>query len=378
MNILVITNRLTMGGAEQFVVRLSNELARRQHRVLVVSSGGELEALLAPNLAHAHAPAGTQTPWGLWTLSRELRELLDAHAIEVIHANSPTTALAARLACGGRPIPIVTSAHNGKRWYDRGVPPILTRVLARGSDRVVGVSEELTRYLIRNGLAQHKAQTIHNGIPCRPEPKEPRLKELIRSELALPLDAPLILCVARLHEVKGHRRLIEALPGVLEKHPDARLLIAGEGPLRPAIEARIEELGIGRSVQLLGNRQDVDRLLCAADVFCLPSDWEGLPLAVAEAMAAGLPVVATAVGGVPEIVEEGVTGWLVPPADPGLLASRLCGLLAEPAQRRRMGLAGREKISAHFTLEQMVSKFEALYRELVEHKRAVLSQALST
>lgn len=363
MNILLITNQLAMGGAEQFIIRLANELSERQHQVLLVSSGGELEGLVSPRVRLLEAEAQAKSPAGIWRLACHLRALVAEHDVQVIHANSPTTALAARLARRDRPIPVVTSAHNGKYWYHRGIAHVLAWVLSLGSDRVVGVSNDLTAYLVRHGLAPGKALTIHNGIPFQPSALDPEVRARTRSELGLGLDVPLILCVARLQEIKGHRYLIEAMPLVLQALPTAQLVLAGDGPCRAELEAQARLLGIHHAVHFLGNRSDVEQLLQAADVFCLPSIWEALPLAIAEAMAAELPVVATSVGGVPELVQDGLTGWIVPPRDAPLLASGLLTVLENPLESRLAGLAGRALVARQFTLERMVSAFERLYQQ---------------
>ncbi|MNY22107.1 putative glycosyltransferase EpsD [compost metagenome] len=158
------------------------------------------------------------------------------------------------------------------------------------------------------------------------------------------------------------------MPRLLTAQPHAQLLLAGDGPCRAELETQVQKLGLTQSVQFLGYRDDVSRLLLAADVFCLPSLLEGLPLSAAEAMAARLPIVATRVGGVPEIIQDGVTGYLVPPRDPAALAERLVALLADPASRQRFGTAGQAHFAAHLTLAQMASKFEALYERLHTHR----------
>ncbi|MBO9542512.1 glycosyltransferase [bacterium] len=369
MRILIITNQLEMGGAEQFVVRLANELSERRHRITVVSEGGMLTKLLDPSVRPVMAPARAKSPWGLWALARRLRVVIDAQEIEVIHANSPTTAIAARLARGNRAIPIVTSAHGSWREWTK---PTVARLFSAGSDRVVGVSAALTRDLVKHGLPSGKAETILNGIP-RPAASPPARAQ-VRAELGLPAEQAIILNVARLSPEKGQRYLIEAMPRLLAAQPDAQLLLAGDGPCRAELEAQVQKLGLTRSVQFLGYRDDVSRLLLAADVFCLPSLLEGLPLSAAEAMAARLPIVATRVGGVPEIIQDGVTGYLVPPRDPAALAERLAALLADPAGRQRFGTAGQAHFAAHLTLAQMASKFEALYERLHTHRLRLSAQ----
>lgn len=363
MNILAITNQLHMGGAEHFVVRLSNELARRRRRVVVLTSGGDLVSLLDERVTHLVGPARAKSPQGIWRLSRQIADVIQEHDIQVVHANSPTTALAASLACWRQAIPVVTSAHGS--WQER-VKPYVARMFSLGSDRVVGCSEALTKDLIRHGLNPRKAMTIHNGIPYgAPEP-DPGLRAEVRAELGVPEHAPVIMFVARFAADKGIEDLLIAMVEVLRRRPDTRLVLAGDGPLLPVCRAQARTLGIEDAVHFLGFRHDVHRLLAAADVFTLPSLDEGLPLSVAEAMASGLPVVATPVGGVPEIVLDNITGFLVEPKTPSHLRDALLKLLADPVLARRMGQAGRIHVAAHFTLDQMVTRFEALYQAQFE------------
>jgi glycosyltransferase involved in cell wall biosynthesis len=146
------------------------------------------------------------------------------------------------------------------------------------------------------------------------------------------------------------------------------VVIVGEGPERARLEAQAAHLGLAEQVHFVGHQQDVRPWLAAFDVCVLSSDWEGMSNAILEAMAAGLPVVATAVGGTPEVVVDGVTGFLVPPRDPQALADAILRLLRDPDLRRRMGEAGRAHVTEHFSVEQMVHKRERLYEELLKEK----------
>jgi glycosyltransferase involved in cell wall biosynthesis len=167
--------------------------------------------------------------------------------------------------------------------------------------------------------------------------------------------------VARLDYLKDHATAVRTLGQVARGRPDARLVLAGEGPEREGIEMLIREHDLGRQVRLLGMRTDVPRLLAAADAFLLTSISEGIPLTVIEAMAAGLPVVATAVGGLAEVVEEGKTGLLAPAGDDAALARNLLRLAEDPGLRAEMGRRGRERAFARFSEDQMVERYRQLY-----------------
>lgn len=359
MNILALTNRLSKGSTGPFVVRLANELARRRHHVVVASAGGAMVSHLDDRVLHLEAPTRSTGPLGVWRLSSHLSEIIRTYEIQVVHANSPGTALAASLACWSKAIPVVTSAHGS--WYQE-VKPHVARMLSFGSDCVIGCSDTMTTDLVRQGLHPRKALTIHDGVSaCAGEP-DPALRAEVRRELDLPEEAPVILFVGPFARNKGLDDLLNAMARVLWRKREAHMVLVGDGEMLPACRAQAHSLGIESALRFLGVRDDVSRLMAAADVFTLPSLGEGFPLAVAEAMAAGLPVVSTQVGGVPEIVLANITGLLVAPKSPTRLADGLLKLLEDPVLARRMGLAGKLHVEAHFTLDQMVSKFESLYR----------------
>lgn len=363
MNILIATNQLSIGGAEHFVVRLSNQLVRRGHQVVVAAAPGELSTLLNPAVTTVMMPMRPLgPPQGARTIGA-LRWVIDAHDIQVIHANSFNTALFVRAAREDRSVPIIMSAHGAWRAWKK---PVLARVLGSTADYVVGCSAQVMADLVRNGLPAQRARAICNGIEFPQASVTAAERADTRRELGCDADRPLILGVGRLANQKGFAHLLEAMVYVRRVVPAARLAIAGDGELATELRALAERLDLGHSVCFLGARSDVPRLLAAADIFCLPSLDEGLPLAILEAMAHRLPVVATRVGGVAEAVLDGRTGWLVPPADPVLLASRLVALLDDGPRREAMGLAGWAHAAANFTLDRMVSQFECLYREAAE------------
>jgi glycosyltransferase involved in cell wall biosynthesis len=180
-----------------------------------------------------------------------------------------------------------------------------------------------------------------------------------RAALDLEADAPVALCLARLSPEKDVGNFLEA--AALLPEAGARFLVAGDGPLLPTLRHQIAFLGLEGRATLLGRRDGVPTLLAAADLLCLPSREEGLSLAALEAMAAGLPLVATRVGGLPEAVEDGKTGLLVPPRDPSALAGALARLLTDPARARAMGAAGRARAAACFTRDRMLQATHAVY-----------------
>jgi glycosyltransferase involved in cell wall biosynthesis len=239
----------------------------------------------------------------------------------------------------------------------RALAVLAERVAARLATRIICVSEHDRQCALRAGV----------GVPAQLVVIRPGVEPTAWSHGDSATSRHLsqlctVVTVSRLAPPKDPLTLLDAWDAVPGGH---RLLLAGDGPLRRAVEARIALGGQAGRVQLLGPRDDIPALLRAADIFVLSSRWEGLPLAVVEAMMAGLPVVATAVGGIPETVLHGETGLLVPPGDAHALASALHRLLQDADLRRRMGEAGRQRAMAWFTQQRMVDATIALYRQIL-------------
>jgi glycosyltransferase involved in cell wall biosynthesis len=286
------------------------------------------------------------------------RGAVDLVHTHLIHADL-YGGLAARLA-GVRPI--VSTRHNDDSFRRRSSMRVLTRWSSRSSARVVTPSRYLADFTRRmEGVAPEKIRTI----PYAVEDTARVGGDGIRREIGIEPDAPLVVTVGRLIEQKGHRYLLQAWPRVTAARPDARLLIVGEGPWRSRLAAEARGLGVEGTVTFTGWRRDVSAILAAATVCVHPSLWEGFGLVLLEAMAAGVPVVASRVSSIPEIVLDGHTGYLVPPLDGTALAERILGLLADPARCRQMGEAGRRRVLETFNAERMVRATEAVYDELL-------------
>jgi glycosyltransferase involved in cell wall biosynthesis len=213
-------------------------------------------------------------------------------------------------------------------------------------------------------IAPDDVTFVANGIDAVPAGD----RERVRQELGVPEGAPLLGAVAVLREQKGLDVLVRALDEVVREVPDARLAVAGEGPERASLEALAEELGIGPRVMLLGNRSDIPDLLAGFDVAVSASWFEGSPLAAMEYMDAGLPIVATRVGGMPDLIHDGVHGRLVEPGDAAGLAAAVVELLRDPERARAMGERARERRRAEFDLDGTVRTLEAMYERLVAER----------
>jgi glycosyltransferase involved in cell wall biosynthesis len=247
----------------------------------------------------------------------------------------------------------------------------MEKLVSAAADAVCANAEAVRQLCIDDeGCSPERVAVVRNGIELS------RFDRRAAGPLAGPVpDArPLVAVVANLWPVKGHRVLLESIARVRRRFPDAVFALVGDGPERPALERRAAELGIGSAVAFLGTRYDVPAILARADAACLPSFAEGLPNAVMEAMAARLPVVATSVGGAPELVEHGVGGYLVPPGDPDALAAALIALLRDPAGARAMGARGRARAASALSLASMQRGYLDLYRQLLANdRRAALS-----
>jgi glycosyltransferase involved in cell wall biosynthesis len=231
------------------------------------------------------------------------------------------------------------------------------RLIAAGVDRFLPVSNHNAgRLELLLGWPRRKMEVVRNAIDPAPfsRPPDPALRRALAGERSL------VLAVARLDPQKGHRHLLAAAAEV----PDAIFALAGEGPERPALEELADRLAVRDRIRFLGERSDVPDLLAACDVFVLPSLYEGLPISVLEAMAAERPVIATAIGGTDEVVIDGESGLLVPPADPDAIASALQNLLEDTALRARLGAAGRKIVTTDFSAREMVRRVTELYELL--------------
>jgi glycosyltransferase involved in cell wall biosynthesis len=191
---------------------------------------------------------------------------------------------------------------------------------------------------------------------------QPIDRRSVRKRVGIPSDARLLIVVAKLMEQKGHAFLLRALPPLQERFADLHVLLVGDGPLRAALAERIAGLPGAARVHLVGNRRDVGDLLAASDLFVLPSLWEGLPMALLEAMASGLPVVATRVSGSAQVVVDGESGLLVPPGDVERLSEAIATLLDDPARARRMGRAARERVERSYSARAQAARHAELYR----------------
>jgi glycosyltransferase involved in cell wall biosynthesis len=365
VSVFHLITELDQGGAQMALYRLlaHGDNGRFTPRVLCLYNGDKVVAQQIRQLGIPVADLGMSGQWrldALWRLYRILRkERPSILHCWMFHANV-IGRLVGRLAG----VPIVITA---RRNVEIGGPrrEQIKRYTRHLDDAVIAVCELARQAEIeRTAVNPQKVVTIYNGINLPAPAPLARLTEL-RSELGLPLDAPVVICVSRLHRQKGHDDLLAAWKQVTAVHPSAHLLIVGDGERR----AELAKMAAGqRHVHFTGQRNDAPDLLALSSLLVLPSLWEGLPNVVLEAMAAGLPVVATAVGGTPELIIHNETGLLVPPQNPDALAQAIVQLLDQPEQAARMGRNGRQRAAEQFTIERMAAQTEALYNRLLTEK----------
>jgi glycosyltransferase involved in cell wall biosynthesis len=367
IRLLFVLTQPARGGVEEVVLALLRRLdpgdfrlAMAAPRPLLDTLGAELDHVRVDIEAIAAESLGQRREVGRLSrfMARLRPDVVNAHLFR-------STAIAAPVARwhGAR----VVETYHGREGWRQGRTPLRflpDRLIGRLLHRVIAVSEAARGFLIRaKGYRPDTITVVPNGrdlaafVPGR-------AREAARKELGLDRGVPVVGVVGRLEPQKGHVYLLDAWPAVTREFPDARLLLVGEGSLRTALEAQARARGIAASVLFTGFRDDMPRVLDAIDILCLPSLYEGMPLTAIEASAMARPVVATAVDGTPEVVRDGHTGRLVPPADASALAGALGALLRDPDGARRLGEAGRDWALARFDLDRHVDATARVYRSV--------------
>ena len=363
--ILHFTDSDQFGGTERALLQVLAGLDRSRWRPVLLHRP---ESGLAPLLQEArHLGVELRTVPQLrgaqgWARLPALVQQIRRERAEVFHAHL-TWPLACRMGLLGAALArvpaVVATAQLFVDLPPSGWTTMQHRVVSACVDRYLAVSRQVAAQLReRFGVRADKITQVPNAVALD------RFPRAVSPAPARPTDPAVphtVLTVARLDPQKGLHDLVAAAALV----PEARVMVVGEGPERPALETEIARLGLGDRVHLLGFRSDVPDLLAASDLFVLPSLFEGLPLSILEAMAAGKPVVATAIGGNDEAVVDGATGLLVPPGDPQALADAIRALLRDPERRRRLGEAGRRRAEAEFSATAMVRRVAAVYDELL-------------
>jgi len=364
--VFFVIGSLNKGGTELRlldVIRRLNPAAFTP--VLFAAKGGEL--LPAVRNARVYSgPPGANVLFSLPSLWRALRR---ERPTVVWCVNQGIASFFGRLFARLLRTPVIMISLHGADTITAAMDRYNAWLTRRFTDRVVVVNRQYVQQLKKQRLPEEKITVLYNGVdetlfsPAAPERRQALKREL----LGIDPQRPVIGTVANLRPIKALDVLIRAAARLRQTHPDALFIIIGEGRQRPALEQLCADYDVAGNVRLLGTRSDVPELMRAFDIYALTSDYEGCPNTILEAMASGLPVVATRVGGVPELLPP-EAGILVPPRDETALAGALRRLLDDPGLRREMGRQARAHIEAHFTMQQMIAGREALLLELIAAK----------
>ena len=365
--------QLCRAGAELLLTSLLPRLAARGLCVDVVTFTDS--NLLAPDLSDAGIPIHTLGHRGgtIYQLDRwvatgiRLSRYLQARRPAILHAHLYMADLVSRLL-GREGTAFVSTLHRVDPWWEQSgrlrskLKTYLDGCLAGLRDvHLIAVSHDVATAAVRAlGVNSDRIRVIYNGIDFKRFPFDPS-----RSFPRDPSD-PCLVQIGRMDEQKGHSVALEAFPRVLEAFPKARLLFVGDGPLRASLENQARRLGLDGRVEFLGIRSDIPSLLRRADLFWMPSRFEGLPIACLEAMACGLPTVTTNVVGLREVAVDGVTSCVVPPDSPDALAQASLRILKDPALATRMGLAGRQRVVEKFSIERTADEYVRAYEDIIE------------
>jgi glycosyltransferase involved in cell wall biosynthesis len=363
IKILLLIPTLDRSGAEKQLMLLATHLPRSEFEVHVAALtrlgpyAAELEAAGIPvtvlNKRFKFDPVAYS----------RLRGLLNMHRPDVLHTWLFAANAYGRLAAGRQPLfPVIVSERCVDSWK-AGWQLWLDRKLISRTTRLVGNSRSVAEFYGDLGVPAEKLTVVHNGIDLPAYPGDAR--EAVRRELEIAPQTHLCGFVGRLASQKRVMDLIWAFELIRVMHGDVAFIIVGDGPERAKLEHFVRSLEISQQVRFLGHREDATRLLPALDVFWLASDFEGLSNSIMEAMAAGLPVVASDIPPNRELVVDGATGYLAPVGDRVAFAQLAERILLNPPLAQQLGSAGRERIAAHFSVEKMVDGYARLYREVL-------------
>ncbi len=389
LNVMHIILNLEIGGAQEVVRTLVEYLASDDCQPIVCTfkdgplrqdierSGVYVEVLPARRHSVVALPLFVVDMVGTW---RALARLVKKHQVDVIQTHI-VRSLDFLVLCLRYTTPLrvvlwtfhnvsfeLTASQLAKYPWMLGPKKLSHRLLYRLTSRLVdgfiAVSDDVKKAMLEIiGPIGDKVIVICNGVDTQ-KYRQMVDKRFVRAQLGLASDTRLIASVATLKEQKGHRYLIEALASIVPQHPDVHVLFIGDGPLRGELQLQVRRLDLDDHIHFLGNRQDVPELLAASDLFILPSLWEGLSMALLEAMATGLPIIASGVSGTTQVMVPGVTGLLVPPGDASELTGAITQLLSDHERAQAMGFAAKRRVEAQFSASKQAQEHVALYRQL--------------
>lgn len=367
LKVAFFLNTSVRGGVEEQMLTLANGLDRARFEVSLVCPK-DLLGMLESDLAHDVTTRDvTVRHWSDVSSVRRLASHFKDLAPDIVHSHLFLASMFGSTIAKITGVPLtVETCHVAEVWRTSWLKKscLVDRYFSRYVDHFIAVSHAMQRYLVRAKKIQGgKITVVWNG-------RDLRAFSVTRRgdfELDNPDGKLVVGVVGRLEPQKGHTHLIQAIPTILQQCPNAIFAFLGDGQLRSSLEEQCRRVGVTGAVRFLGYRRDVVGFLGSIDLFVLPSLFEGLPLAVIEASAAGLPIVATAVDGTPEVVIDGETGYLVPPAESEALGKSIVELLQNPARRKLLGSAAAKRAREHFDLAAQISATEKVYVHLSRH-----------
>lgn len=365
--ILYLSTSSGPGGAERVISNLSASLDSSRYRAIL--------CLFRPGWIQTHTESrGVRTyvipTQGMfdWRWMLRFKRLLKDEHVDLIHAHEFDANVQGTFVAALSGVPLVATVHGKNYFWEKVRRRAAYRWVSRRAT-MVAVSENLKQFIVEKvGVESEQVKVVYNGVDVFPPCGTDDVGQC-RKELDLPTEHRVVGVVGNLYPVKGHQYLIASIPAVLAKCPKTTFIFAGRGQLEAELKDQAHQLGIDGHVRFLGLRQDIPRILAVLDVFVLPSLSEGLSMAILEAMVAGKPVIATDVGGNPELVEDGGTGCLVPPKDSQALADRLVFLLTNSARASQFGKNGQVRAQGRFSLQTMVQEYQTLYDQCIEARR---------
>jgi len=363
--VLYLAHTLAVGGAEEMILNLLRSLPARFERGVMCIDGpgpmGEEIRRAGLPIESLGLQPGLRRPFDLLRLQRAL----EAAQPTIVHTFLLTASLYGRFAAMLARVPIVIGTEVNIYERKQAAHRLAERWLMQRTDAVIASAESVREFYIQQVQADpDKVVVIHNGVEWS-QLETSRSRAEMRAEAGVPADVVAAVIIARLTEQKAHRVLFEAMASRAELS-GLHLMVVGDGELRDELPRQVERLGLRGRVHFLGARRDLGNLLGAADLFVMPSLWEGLPLSLVLAMGSGLPVAASRVAGIPEVVEDGVTGLLVAPGQVPQLAAALVRLTQDPALRETLGARARAFVRSRFGVEQYVTAMTSLYDRLID------------
>jgi glycosyltransferase involved in cell wall biosynthesis len=367
LNILYMLPELTVGGVETHVMALSSGMTRYGHNVTVISNGGALvERLREAGVEHISLPIHRKSPVAINEMARRVREIISDRRIDVVHAHSRVPAWVAHFALRKSKIAFIITAHG------QYAPHVGSRIMARG-DRIICVSKVILDHMAdKLGADRAKMLVIYNGIDIEQAARE---REGIRppaetkKSLGIPEGAPVIGSIGRLTVTKGLRFFVDAFKRVRDAKPGAKAVLVGDGPMRKELQERAAELGIADDLLFTGVRTDIFDLLGIMDVYVVSSLYEGFPMGCLEAMSSRVPIVATRVGGIPEMLDHGRTALLAEPKDPKKLSEEIVRLIGQPELAARLTEAGYQDVVSRFSEKKMLDDILQVYYKTISEKK---------